>query len=254
MNWIYFTNSIETLCNAHADGLSVKITYHKQSFSFHELKTHTSASLIKIPLVLTVMQKIEQGQLTLTDRRAISETVKGTGVLHYLHNVPDLSLHDLMKLAIIVSDNSAANLLIEEVGMEAVQQLSQTVGANDTLLLKPFMSHNRMRDNFTTAQDMVTYLTLIGEPNRYFNEENRRHLYGMLYDQQRTKRIGEQLAGSEVQLASLSGTSRIAMHDVGIFSLGQERLYVAVLTENMPHANEVMSTIGKLCIDFLTAT
>lgn len=253
MNWIEFTNPVETLCNPYTDALSVEITYGKQSFSFHELKTYTSSSIIKIPLVLAIMSQIQQNKLDLTDRRIVKNAVKGKGVISYLHDVTDFSLHDLMKLTIIVSDNTAANMLIEEIGSDSVNAFSQQVGANNTLLLKPFMSPTRMRDNFTTAKDMVTYLTLIGEANPYFNEESRRHLYGMLYDQQLTKRLGEQLKQGDVKLASLSGTNQQAMHDVGIFSRGKERLYIAALTENVPQANEVLSKIGKLCIDFLEA-
>jgi beta-lactamase class A len=251
MKWIEFTNSIETLCKAHTDTLSVEITYGKQSFSFHELKTYRSSSIIKIPLVLAIMRQIEEGALDLTDRRIVKNTVKGTGVINYLHDATDFSLHDLMKLAIIVSDHTAANMLIEEIGTDAVNAFSQQIGAKDTLLLKPFMTQNRMRDNFTTAKDMVTYLQLIGEANPYFNEESRRHLYGMLYDQQLTKRLGEQLGEGDIKLASLSGTNQTAMHDVGIFSRGKERLYVAALTENLPDANEVLSKIGQQCIAFL---
>lgn len=193
------------------------------------------------------MQQIEQRTLDLTDRCIVKNAVKGTGVIGYLHDATDFSLHDLMKLTIIVSDHTAANLLIEEIGTDAVNTFSQKIGVENTLLLKPFMSQNRMRNNFTTAKDMVTYLQLIGEANPYFNEESRRHLYGMLYDQQLTKRLGEQLGDSDIKLASLSGTNQMTMHDVGIFSRGQERLYVAVLTENLPQANEVLSRIGQQC-------
>ncbi|MBM7699123.1 serine hydrolase [Kurthia huakuii] len=252
MNWSELTNRLQSLCDEHSEGLQLKITYGKQSFSFHELNEVSSASIIKIPLVLAVMKRIQEDALQLEQRCTIDDTVKGAGVLAYLHHAHEFSLHDVMKLAIIVSDNSASNYLIELVGFEAVNDLAQQVGAPSTVLLRNFMSLNRMRDNFTTAHDMVTWLKLIGEPNPYFTEESRRHLYGMLYDQQFNHLLGGQVDEfGDVKIASKSGDNTGIEHDVAIFSVGQHRLYVAVLTQNLPYAAPVISAIGKACADFL---
>lgn len=252
MNWLELTNHLQSLCDVYSEGLHVEITYGKQSFSFHELNEVSSASIIKIPLVLAVMKHIQEGTLQFKQRYTVDDTVKGAGVVAYLHHTHEFSLHDLMKLAIIVSDNSASNRLIELVGFEAVNELAQQIGAPSTVLLRKFMSLNRMRDNFTTAHDMVTWLKLIGEPNPYFDEESRRHVYGMLYDQQFNHLLGGQIDEfDDVKIASKSGNNPGVEHDVAIFSVGQQRLYVAVLTQNLHYAAPVISAIGKACADFL---
>lgn len=252
MNWLELTNRLKAICEAYPDGLHVKITYGKQSFSFHELNEVSSASIIKIPLVLAVMKRIQDNQIQLTDTRKVKDTVKGAGILAYLHQAKEFSLHDIMKLAIIVSDNTASNLLIDEVGFEEVNALAQQVGAPSTVLLRKFMSRNRMRDNFTTAADMITWLQLIGEANPHFTEESRRHVYGMLYDQQFKNLLGGRIDEfGEVQIASKSGDNTGIEHDVAIFSIGQERLYIAVLTQNLDYAAPVISDIGEACATFL---
>lgn len=252
MNWLELTNHLKAICDAHPGGLHVKITYGKQSFSFNELNEVSSASIIKIPLVLAVMKHIQDNKIQLTDIRTVEDTVKGAGILSYLHQAKEFSLHDIMKLAIIVSDNTASNMLIDEIGFEEVNALAQQVGAPSTVLLRKFMSLNRMRDNFTTAADMITWLKLIGEPNQYFNEESRRHVYGMLYDQQFKNLLGGRIDEfGDVQIASKSGDNPGIAHDVAIFSIGQERLYIAVLTENLDYAAPVISDIGEACATFL---
>ena len=81
---------------------------------------YPAASVIKLPLVMTLYADAHEGRLSLDERVAVGERVDGSGVLRDLRDVSELSLRDLAALAITVSDNTATNRLIERVGIERV--------------------------------------------------------------------------------------------------------------------------------------
>src|SRR5207253_987272 len=75
-----------------------------------------SASVIKLPLVMTLYADATRGLIDLDERVAVGDRVDGSGVLRHMRDVERLSLRDLAMLAIIVSDNTATNRLIERIG------------------------------------------------------------------------------------------------------------------------------------------
>ncbi len=81
---------------------------------------YPSASVIKIPLLMTLYADVAAGRLSLDDRVPVGERVPGSGVLRHLPDLADLSVRDHAMLMTIVSDNTATNRLIERVGMDRV--------------------------------------------------------------------------------------------------------------------------------------
>jgi beta-lactamase class A len=75
-------------------------------------------SVIKIPLMVEVFRQAEAGKFKLTDRVLLRDADKrpGTGVLQSLDQGAVPTIHDLLTLMIIVSDNTATDLLFEKVG------------------------------------------------------------------------------------------------------------------------------------------
>jgi len=78
-------------------------------------------------------RQIEAGKFALTDRVTLKEIEKrpGTGVIRSLDAGASLTIKDLITLMIIVSDNSATDMLFEKVGgIESVNKLMQSYGLN----------------------------------------------------------------------------------------------------------------------------
>jgi len=75
-------------------------------------------SVIKIPLMVEAFRQIEAGKFALTDRVTLADAAKrpGTGVIRSLDAGANLTIKDLLTLMIIVSDNTATDLMYEKVG------------------------------------------------------------------------------------------------------------------------------------------
>ncbi len=88
-------------------------------------------SVIKIPLMAEAFRQIEAGKFALSDRVTLTEAAKrpGTGVIRSLDPGVNLTIKDLLTLMIIVSDNTATDLIYDKVGgPEAVNKLMDAWG------------------------------------------------------------------------------------------------------------------------------
>lgn len=82
-----------------------------------------SASVIKLPLVMTLYLDAAAGRWSLEDRIPVGERVPGSGVLRDLRDIDAMSVRDLASLTMSVSDNTATNRLIELVGVARVNEM-----------------------------------------------------------------------------------------------------------------------------------
>jgi len=88
-------------------------------------------SVIKIPLMVEVFRQIAAGRFSLTDRVRLREEDKrpGTGVIRSMDAGIELTVKDLLTLMIIVSDNTATDILFEKTGgVEATNALMKQYG------------------------------------------------------------------------------------------------------------------------------
>lgn len=72
-------------------------------------------SVIKIPLMVEVFRQIDAGKFKIEDRLTLRKEDKrpGTGVIRSLDEGIAFTIHDLLMLMIIVSDNTATDLLFD---------------------------------------------------------------------------------------------------------------------------------------------
>src|SRR5439155_8803283 len=78
----------------------------------------------------------EAGRLSWTETICLREEsrVPGSGVLRELHAGLEVTLEDLARLMIVVSDNTATNLLIDRIGTGVVNDYLASLGFEVTRL------------------------------------------------------------------------------------------------------------------------
>jgi beta-lactamase class A len=89
-----------------------------------------TASLIKVPIAVAVMDQVAKGQLSLDDRMTVLriEKVPGAGLLQFLHDGVEITVRDAMWLMLTISDNTATNLLLSRVEMRRVWEAMEARG------------------------------------------------------------------------------------------------------------------------------
>lgn len=114
-------------------GIYIKCVETGDEIAINADETMDTMSVIKIPLMVEVFRQVEAGKFALTDRVTMKESDKrpGTGVMRSLDPNASLTIKDLITLMIIVSDNTATDMLFEKVGgTEPVNKLMQSYGLN----------------------------------------------------------------------------------------------------------------------------
>ena len=108
-----------------------------------------AASVMKVWLMIVALQQVQAGTLGLHARIPLpaDERVGGSGVLMRIEGGAGLTLLDYINLMIVVSDNTATNIVLETIGGRDVVNLSlQSWGASHTTvvgkLMLPFEKKN----------------------------------------------------------------------------------------------------------------
>jgi len=118
-------------------GISVVDITSGKRFGVNEDLPFPQGSAIKIPILVELYRRADRAELKLTDRLPLrrADQVGGSGLLQYFADGgSELSLHDLAIAMIVLSDNTATNLLIDRLGMERVSRTMAEIGAPQTKL------------------------------------------------------------------------------------------------------------------------
>jgi beta-lactamase class A len=123
------------------------------------------ASTVKLAVLYELFKQAEDGRLNLDEVRPLDKrhVVGGSGVLLEL-TAPAMSLRDYATLMVLVSDNTATNLLIDTVGMANVTQRMSALGLKTLLLRRKMIdlaAAQRGDENVGTANDLARLLTMI---------------------------------------------------------------------------------------------
>jgi beta-lactamase class A len=208
-----------------------------------------SASLIKLPILAAFWEAAEAGRLDPAERTNVpaGTSVEGTGVLKAL--APDLqpTWSDLATLMITVSDNVATNLIIDRLGMGAIQAWIDKAGLADTRIERRMMDRAAMnagRGNWTSAADMETLLSAVAAEACVSGEASRA-MRRALEAQQIQDRLPRRL-GEDVRVASKTGNFTNVIHDAGIVTWPGGTLVIAVLTQGVRPAWQAMDAIADI--------
>jgi beta-lactamase class A len=97
-------------------------------------ETFSTASLIKVPILVTVYDLVEKGRVSLDDPLTVLklDKVPGSGVLQFLHDNAVITVHDAAWLMSTVSDNTATNLLLDRIIIRRVWEKMEALGLPHT--------------------------------------------------------------------------------------------------------------------------
>jgi beta-lactamase class A len=232
-------------------GLVVQHLDSGEELLLHPDEVFPAASVIKIAILAEAMRQVEAGTLTLntTVRLAAKDVVGGSGVLLELHPGLELTVEDLLRLMIVVSDNTASNLLINRLWLENVALSMVQWGLTASKLRRKFFDYTAQAlglDNFITPREMARLLGMMvrGELPR-----SQAMLDLLARCQDRSKMA---LYFPEEQcIAHKSGEIEGVRHDVGVVYTAEAKprpLFIfCALTKGQADVVATDQAIGRLC-------
>ena len=142
---------IEKIAGSHDGvmGVAIKDLTTGEEILINDQLTFPTGSSIKIPILIELHKQAAEGKYKLTDQRWVErqDKVGGSGVIvNFGDNTSQLSLGDLATLMIVLSDNTATNMLIDQVGMANVNRTLDELG------LKQIRLRRKMIDQAASAR------------------------------------------------------------------------------------------------------
>lgn len=198
-------------------GIAVKDlggTFGGEEVGVGEDMVFKSASLIKVLILAELLRQVDEGQISL------DEPLGGSTVGR------------LAKSMIVVSDNAAANLLMDRVGVDEINALAKDLGLKDTHLgrhMLDFEAKTRGENNLTSASDMVTLFSAIWK-GEFLSSDSRKLALSILRWQRLNEKIPAALPPGTF-IAHKTGELPSIEHDAGIVILPDGAFAIAVLTE-----------------------
>jgi beta-lactamase class A len=97
-----------------------------------------AASVIKLTILYEAIEQIRSGKTRWDDRITVNaaDRVGGSGLIQYFDSPLPLTFKDVLTMMIVVSDNTAANLAIEHLGLDNINHRTATLGLKNTYLYK----------------------------------------------------------------------------------------------------------------------
>ena len=176
-----------------------------------------SASTIKTAVMIEAWHQAAEGRVPLDSKFTLRDTDKvgGSGVLKGLAEGLAVTAADLVHLMIVVSDNTATNLLIERLGTARVNERLDSYGLRETRLFRPTFRDGKAdvlpeleREyglGMTTPMEMARLMALIAE-GKAVNGEASKRMRATLGRQQDRAMIPRLLpSGRGVTVGSKSG-------------------------------------------------
>lgn len=126
-------------------------------------ETFPTASLIKVPILVTVYDLVAKGQLSLDDPLTVLkiDQVPGSGVIQFLHNGTVLTVQDAAWLMSTISDNTATNLLLDRIIIRRVWTKMDSLGLTHTRV----HSKSFLRSSSVAMDSSVKYGLGVTTPN-----------------------------------------------------------------------------------------
>ena len=118
-----------------------------------------AASVIKLPIMVEAFRQAKAGLQDMNAQYTLepSDKLPPCGVLTFMHDGLRVTLRDLVTLMIVVSDNTATNMLIDILGMDNVNVTLRALGMRGTVLRRRLFDAEasaRGLENTVTAREI----------------------------------------------------------------------------------------------------
>jgi beta-lactamase class A len=221
-----------------------------------------TASTIKLPILVAVYAEIADGKAR-WDRELVvtkEKKVSGSGVLTELSDGTTITLRDAANLMIVVSDNTATNLVLDVVSADTVNARMDALGLTRTRAVRKIGggSPSTVNDDpvwrlyglgISTPHEMVTLLERL-ERGEIVSPDASKEIIETLKREQYGDGIGRTLY--DVPVASKSGALDRLRSDIGIVYSRRGRIAMAITVDDMPEIHYAPDNPGLLLISRLS--
>lgn len=213
-----------------------------------------TASTIKLPIMTEVFHQVAQGKINWTDEFVLKSKQGGSGILGEFSDGAKIDLRTATNLMIVVSDNTATNLILDKISSNSVNDFMDTLGLKQTRSLRKIGGGGDARAydeplnklfgiGVSSPKDMVKLLEML-ERGEVVSREASAEMIAILKRQQYTDGLARNTLDT-VPSATKSGALDRLRSDVGIIYTRRGRIAMAITVDDMPIVSYGMDNAGN---------
>ena len=237
------------------------------SIGVHETDPVRTASTIKLPILLSVFDAVARGKAKWTEPLTVTaqEKVSGSGIIgSEISDGVQLPIRDVANLMIVLSDNTATNMILERFTADAVNAYLDKIEIKTTRSMRKIRGDgNQLKDaagfsaagklpenqkyglGVSTPRDMVTILEKL-ERGEIVSPEASKDILAILRRCQDSAGIRRRVG--ELRVANKTGALDALRSDVGIVYSPRGRIAMAITVDGIPKPNWTPDNPGLLMI------
>src|SRR5438132_9527230 len=221
-----------------------------------------TASTIKIAVMVEVFARVTEGKAKWTDELVLTKAARysGSGVLPELADGLRLTLRDCVNLMLLVSDNTATNLVLDYVTTDAVNARMESLGFKQIRILRRVGSGGESKagkepDNkrfglgVATPREMVVLMEKL-ERGEIISPAVSKEMIDLMKREQSHYAIGRTL--SDTPMATKYGALDRLRSAIGIIYSKKGRIAMAITVDDMPEINWSVDNPGYLLMSRLS--
>jgi beta-lactamase class A len=223
-----------------------------QKFLLHADEIFPQASSIKIAVLAELYHQAQTGKLKLSDLYTVqsSDLVPDSDIMAGLTpGVTKLTLRDLATMMVAVSDNSAANVLIDRLGLDNVNALMDSLGLTHTRLRRKMMdlkAASEGRENISTPREMMTLLEHLYR-GKVLNKEMTDDFFKVLSTPKKDRFIPRDLP-ENLKIANKDGELEGVRNDSGVVFLQNRPYVICAMTTYLRRERDGEEAISKISL------
>ncbi|CAN5711427.1 N/A [soil metagenome] len=221
-----------------------------------------TASTIKVAIMVEAFGRVAEGKAKWSDDLVLTKEKKvgGAGILPELTDGLRLTLRDGVTLMMVLSDNTATNLVIDVLTADAVNARMESLGLKEMRLMRRVFGggesvEGRKEENKrfglgrTTPREMVTLMEKL-ERAEIFSRGASKEMLELMKREQGTNGIWR--GQWRVPKATKSGALDALRSNVGVIYHSRGRIAMAVTCNEMPDVNWTVDNPALLLMSRLS--
>ena len=196
-----------------------------------------AASTIKLPILVAFFQAVDQGRIKLDEMLTMEEThvAEGSGDLQFRRPGSKYTALQTVIKMIVISDNTATNMLIERLGgADVLNQLFQSWGLKDTAINNPLPDLSGT--NTTTPKDLINVISQVNQGG-LVSLKSRDRLFRIMEKTQNNSLLPRGIGRSAV-IAHKTGNLKSVLADAGMIDLQNGKRYLLAVMVKRPDDDE----------------
>ncbi len=197
-----------------------------------------SASIIKLFILGACAAAFNSGTLTKETQLSVTQKDKVPFSLISELSTDTWRIDDIAALMITLSDNTATNLLIDQIGVKTINEYINSLDMPSTILQRKMMDFKSAQaglDNYTSLVDSALLLEMIYKKTLIGPSESD-WMYDVLSNQKNKTMLGRFLPET-IEMAHKTGLNDAIQHDIGFININGSKYLVGVFVDG--EANEI---------------